>query len=328
MGEWADLIEGVRTRTPIVPGGSARSGSRVERVVLADGRTVVAKYLDPTDDLILRATGDDGRLERLWRAGAFGRIPTVVEHALLGVEALGAGWLVVMADVGPALLADDRPISRAENRRILAAGAAFHAAFDGVALPRLAPIGMLYRFLSPAMAVAERDAQNPLPRLVGRGWELFAAAVPPDIADAIATIHADPDRFAARFEGCPTTLVHGDFRFANMGLRPDRLVLIDWGSSCVSGPAALDVAWYLIVGATRIRATRDEVLADFRTAEGEPFDARALGLALVGALAQLGWNKALDVIESTDETVRLRERADLDWWVARVRSELDRLGGV
>ena len=37
----------------------------------------------------------------------------------------------------------------------------------------------------------------------------------------------------------------------------------------------------------------------------------------------LGWNKALDVTENPDPIARARERADLDWWVARVRRELD-----
>jgi hypothetical protein len=328
MGEWVEAMAGARSRTPIAPGDSSRSGSRVELAVLADGRTVVAKHLHPTDDLILRATGDDGRLERLWQAGVFERMPPVIEHTIVGVEPEGDGWLVVMEDVGSALLADDRPITRAENRRILGAGAALHGAFHGVALPQLAPIGMLYRFLSSGMAAAERASANPLPGLVGRGWERFGEAVPHEVADSIAAIHGDPDRFAARFEGCSSTLVHGDFRFANMGLRADRLVLIDWGSSCVVGPSALDVAWYLIVGATRIEATRDEVLDDFRAAEGDRFEGRALGLALIGALAQLGWNKALDILENEDEAVRVRERADLDWWVTRVQHELDTLGGI
>ena len=230
-----------------------------------------------------------------------------------------------MEDVGDTLLADDRPVTRAENRRILAAGAALHAEFDGQELP--ARHGhMLYRFLSPAMAVAEDHGSNLLLVFVGRGWERFGDAVPRDVADAIGTIHADPDGFAARYAGCRTTLVHGDFRFGNMGLRPDRLVLIDWGSSCVAGPGALDAVWYLIVGATRIQATRDEVLDDFRVAEGERFEARALSLALVGALAMLGWNKALDVLENADPAARAREREDLDWWVSRVRRELDALG--
>ncbi len=319
---WSERLADATRRDPIVPGGSARSGSLIERVTLADGEVVIAKHLDPRDDLVLRATGDDGRLQRMWDAGLFERMPTVIRHGMLGVEPEGDGWLAVMEDVGPILLADDRVITRAEQRTILGAGAAMHATFEGTA-PPLGEIALLYRFLSPAMAAAEHGTSNPLPALVGRGWERFADVAPHDIADAIAAIHTDPERFAAAFEGLGTTLVHGDFRFANMGLEPGRLALIDWGSSAVVGPGALDVAWYLIVGATRIKASRDEVLDDFRDAEGDRFEPRALGLALIGALAQLGWNKALDVTEAADPGVRARERADFDWWIARVRRELE-----
>jgi aminoglycoside phosphotransferase (APT) family kinase protein len=173
------------------------------------------------------------------------------------------------------------------------------------------------------MAVAEAGSPNPLPGLVGRGWARFPEAVPPDVAAAIGAIHRDPERFANAFAGSPPTPVHGDYRLANLGLREDRVVVIDWGSSSVLGPAALDLAWYLIVGATRIDATRDEVIDDFVALEGARHDPRALGLALIGALAMLGWNKALDVLETDDPVGRARERADLDWWVARVRRELD-----
>ena len=325
---WPELLAAATARETIVPGGSARSGSLIERVTLADGRVVVVKHLDPRLDLVLRALDDDGRLARLWDAGVFDRMPDVVEHGLLGVEREGDGWLVVMADVGDALLPDDRPVSRAESRRLLAAAAAMHERFADADLPAIGRIGHLYRFLSPAMAVAEAGSPNPLPALVGRGWARFAEAVPADVADAIRAIHADPDRFAAAYDGAPRTLVHGDYRFANLGLRDERVVVIDWGSSCVAGPAALDLAWYLIVGATRIDATRDEVIDDFIELEGARHDPRALGLALIGALAQLGWNKALDVLENEDPRARARERADLDWWVARVRRELDAWGPI
>jgi hypothetical protein len=292
-------------------------------VTLADGRVVIAKHLDPRLDLLVRGLADDGRLLRLWDAGVFERMPAVVEHGLLWVEPEGDGWVAVMEDVGPALLADDRPIRREESRRMLGAAAAIHERFAGTDLPPLGTVGGMVGFMSPALAVAEAGTANPLPGLVGRGWELFPEAVPPDVAAAIATIHRDPEAFAATFAGSPLTLVHGDYRFANLGLRADRVVVIDWGSSCAIGPAAADLAWYLIVGATRIDATRDEVIDDFIALEGDRHDPRALGLALVGALAMLGWNKALDVTDNPDPVARARERADLDWWVARVRRELD-----
>jgi hypothetical protein len=320
---WRDRLAAARAREPIVPGGSARSGSLIERVTLDDGGVVIAKHLDPRLDLMLRGLDDDGRLLRLWDAGVFERMPAVVEHGILGIEREADGWLVVMEDVGAALLPDDRRVSRAESRRLLAAAAAIHERFTGADLPSLGSVGSLYRFMSPAMPVAEAGSSNPLPRLIGRGWERFPEAVPPDVAAEIATIHRDPERFAAAFAESPLTLVHGDYRFANLGLRADRVVVIDWGSSCALGPGAADFAWYLIVGATRIDATRDEVVDDFIALEGARHDPRALGLALIGALAMLGWNKALDVIENDDPVARARERADLDWWVARVRRELD-----
>ena len=323
MTSWRDRLAAAPSRVPIVPGGSARSGSLIERVTLDDGSVVIAKHLDPRLDLMVRGLADDGRLLRLWDAGVFERMPAVVDHCLLGIEPEDDGWVVVMEDVGSALLADDRPISRAESRRLLGAAAAIHERFAGADLPPLGTVGGVYRFMSPAMAVAEAGSANPLPGLVGRGWERFPETVPPDIAAAIATIHRDPERFAASFAGSPLTLVHGDYRFANLGLRADRVVVIDWGSSCALGPGAADFAWYLIVGATRIDATRDEVIDDFIAQEGARHDPRALGLALVGALAMLGWNKALDVTENPDPIARARERADLDWWVARVRRELD-----
>ena len=322
------MLAGATKREPIVPGGSARSGSLIERVTLADGRVVIVKHLDPRLDLVLRALDDDGRLARLWDAGIFERMPGVVEHGLIGVEREGDGWLVVMVDVGDALLPDDRPISRTESRRLLAAAAAMHERFAGADLPAIGRIGQLYRFLSPAMAMTEAGSPNPLPALVGRGWARFPEAVPPDVADAIATIHADPFRFGAAFDTAPRPS-----STATTASRTSACATIAWSSStgaadCVAGPAALDLAWFLIVGATRIEATRDDVIDDFIELEGARHDPRALGLALVGALAQLGWNKALDVLENEDSRARARERADLDWWVARVRRELDAWGPI
>jgi hypothetical protein len=52
-------------------------------------------------------------------------------------------------------------------------------------------------------------------------------------------------------------------------------------------------------------------------------DPRALELAMISALAQLGWNKALDIVENPDPAIRVQERADLDWWITRVRRALE-----
>ena len=77
------------------------------------------------------------------------------------------------------------------------------------------------------------------------------------------------------------------------------------------------------ISASRIAATREDVIADFREVSGDRFDARALELSVIAALFFLGWNKALDIVENPDPAIRVQERADLDWWVARVRAALE-----
>ena len=37
------------------------------------------------------------------------------------------------------------------------------------------------------------------------------------------------------------------------------------------------------------------------------------------AVAWLGWNKALDIVEHPDEAVRERERQGLNWWLGQAR---------
>jgi hypothetical protein len=44
---------------------------------------------------------------------------------------------------------------------------------------------------------------------------------------------------------------------------------------------------------------------------------------LISALVFLGWNKAIDILENPDPAIRVQERADLDWWIDRVRKALE-----
>ena len=51
-------------------------------------------------------------------------------------------------------------------------------------------------------------------------------------------------------DAAPTTLLHGDFKLGNVGLRDGRLVLIDWGELTGTGPAEMDVAWFALTSTT------------------------------------------------------------------------------
>jgi hypothetical protein len=318
------MLAGAIRREPLAA-TDGRSGSLLERVTLAGGETLVVKHARAASDWIMRATHDDGgRIATLWSSGLLRRVPAVIEHAILDVERDGDGWMVVMRDVSAALLPDAARLSRAGSRRVLHAAAALHAAFGDEPPLALCSLADRYGFLSPATARREAGGPDEVPKLIARGWERLPELLPADVAEAVLAVAERPEAFAAELARFPATLVHGDLKLGNVGFLGERVVLLDWGTQTGWAPPAVEAAWYLAVNASRIDATREQVLDDFRAAEGERHDEDALRLALLGGLVHLGWDKALHATGHPDPVVRARERADLDWWTARARDALER----
>jgi hypothetical protein len=315
------LLAGAVGREPL-GAADGRSGSLLERVVLADGGTLVVKHVRDGGDWIMRACHDHGRAAELWSAGVLARVPAVIDHAVLGAERVEGGWVVVMRDVSAALFGDHARVSRDDSRRVLAAAAALHAAFRDDQPLRLCPMADRYQFLSPATTRREAGGDDEVPRLIGRGWERFAELVPDEVAGPVLEILERPQPFVAALSRSPSTLVHGDLKLGNLGLREDRVVMLDWGTQTGWAPPAVEAAWYLAINWSRIDTTREQVLDDFRAAEGERHDEDALRLALLGGLVQLGWDKALHASGHPDPAVRAREAADLAWWTDRARDAL------
>jgi hypothetical protein len=314
------LLASVVQRRPLdAPDG--KSGSRLESVVLANGDRLVVKHVVPAGDWIMRGTHDEGRAAALWLDGVLDRVPAVIDHTVLGAEATEHGWLLVMRDVAETFVPEGVTVSRADSRRILDAAAALHLAFRGQWEDGGCPLADRYAFLSPT--VPHREPSAGVPALIGRGWERFADVVPSPVAEAVAAIHADPTLLASALDAFEATLIHGDLKFGNIGLTTDRVVLVDWGPQCGMAPPAVEFAWYLALNATRLDATRDEVLDDVRAASGPFHDDAALRLALLGGLVQLGWDKALGSCDHPDPAVRERETADLGWWVGRAQEALE-----
>ena len=318
----SSLLAGVVSRQPLAV-ADGRSGSLLERVTLAGGEVLVVKHVRDGGDWIMRASHDHGRAAELWSSGVLGRVPEVIDHAVLGAEQVTGGWVVIMRDVSAALVPDHARISRADSRRVLEAAAALHAAFaDGPPL-RLCPLADRYGFLSPATARREAGGADEVPGLIGRGWERFAEIAPADVAGPVLAVAERPEPFAAALSAFPSTLVQGDLKLGNLGFTEDRVVMLDWGTQTGWAPAAVEVAWYLAINWSRIDATREQVLDDFRAAEGGRHDEDALRLALLGGLVQLGWDKALHASGHPDPAIRAREAADLAWWADRARDALE-----
>jgi aminoglycoside phosphotransferase (APT) family kinase protein len=320
----ARIGEGAR-RAPLAHGGN--SGAALERIVLPDGRSLVAKRVAPGADWLGRVTRDRGRTALLWRAGAFARMPAAIEHGIVEVEPDGDGAWVVMRDVSPALLGDERRLTRDESRRALAAAAALHAAFAGDPPPGAATLRDRLGMSSPAIAEEERTGNDLLPKQFEAAWEAFAEVVDDDVAEPVLAAATDPSALAAALEATGrVTLAHGDLRDDNLGFDGGRIVLLDWDLA-TAGTPTVDFAWYLCHDAWRIDATHDQIEEDYVAAEGN-LDPRERGLGITSGLVQYGWIFGHSARIHPDPAERAWATEELGWWVPRVRRALEATGGL
>jgi hypothetical protein len=300
-----------------------KSGATLERVLLADGRRLVVKRLSPGADLLMAATGDRDCVEyQIWASGVLDDLPAPLAHAVVDGWRTDDGAVLVMRDLGDAVLTWNDRLSRQQCRRILTAVTALHRTYAGRPPAGLQSLEAMLGLFTPHAMGPYAESPNPLPPLVLRGWEIFAETAPADVASPVLALLDDVAPLASALAGRPSTLVHGDLATVNVALEDDRVVLLDW-SMCVAAPGALDLARFLAGCASVVDATREEIIADFRTLAGPDDDEPALRLALLSALVWLGWNKALDAAEHPDPVIRERERDDLDWWLGQARITLE-----
>ncbi len=304
-------------------GEGGQTGASFERATLTDGSRVVIKHVT-RDDWMLVVSNGESYLNRLWRDGVFERMPSTIDHTMIAMEPTDAGFLLVMRDVSDVVLAEGRVLSRAENRRVLQATDKMYRQFWGEDLPGcpLEDHFTVFNPFDPELNARLEKLDTPIPALMRRGWEMFGDVAPRDVTDAMQALLDDPAPLVRELDRRPATLIHGDLRLHNMGLSDDRVVLLDW-EIVGTAPPALEFGWYLIISASRIDATREQITDDFREISADHFDPVALELGMLSALFFLGWNKAIDIVENPDPAIRAQERADLDWWIARVRTALD-----
>jgi len=237
----ARRLNEIARREPLTHAG--QSGTSLERIVLADGRRLVVKRLSG-DDWVARVTHDGGREASLWTDGVLARMPREIDHAVIAAGREGSGTWLLMRDVSDELLPPDRRLTREESRHLLATFAAMHRRFAGERIDGTCSLEDRIRIAAPATVAGEVDGVDYLPKILAVGWEVFAEAVPEDVATAVLGAVEDPEPLARELARCPPTLIHNDLRGANLGLLSDRTIVLDWGMAG-TGPCELDFAWYL-----------------------------------------------------------------------------------
>lgn len=298
------------------------SGNALERIVLADGRVLIAKRIVPGADWLGRGSDDPGREGLLFTTGVLDRLSDAIDHAMVAAARDGDAWWLVMRDVSDQLLDDTSIVSREANRRLLAAVDQMWETFWGERVECLASQAQRLHLAAPSVARRERDGIDLLPKQLEVTWEAFAEAVEPDVAGPVLALLEDPAPLAAALDARGTTLLHGDIRDEQIGVAGRRLVLIDWGIA-TQGHPVVDYAWHLMHSAWRIDATHDQLWDDFRAARGARDDPLAVELGVIAGLVMYGWILGHSAVIHPDPAERAWAREELDWWVPRARRALE-----
>ena len=216
----------------------------------------------------------------------------------------------------------DAPFTPDQHARYLDHMAALHAAFwgwrDDVGLT---PLDRRYLLFSPGVAAAEGRGRQHGGGAAVHGRRVAAAARRLARHGPVRAAPAGrPGPLVAALARLPHTLVHGDWKAANLGSHPDgRTVLLDFGEAPGEASPLADLSWYLALNAALLPESKDDVLGSYRVAlAGHGVDATdwwedAAALELLGCMLQFGWEKALggpgDELLWWEDRVPARRRA-------------------
>jgi hypothetical protein len=307
------LLRGASERVA-VRSTDARSGASFEKLII-DGRPCFLKVVSAEDDWIMRLTGNRQWEFEVWQAGLYHRVPTIIDHAMIGMaleDSEGAPRMaMLMHDRSSDLVAPgDEPISTSQHAVFIRHLALMHAANSGWRDDLgLYPLDRRPLFFAPATIATElaRDDGPLTLQVAKRGWDLLPER-DRALFDLVSTVHRDPTKLAGLLAETPQTFIAGDWKMGNLGSRPTaETVVLDWAYPG-EAPPAWELAWYLALNRARIPESKADTIARYRqalegagVATGRWWD-RQLGLCLLAMAATMGWEKAVG------------DAAELAWW--------------
>jgi hypothetical protein len=184
---------------------------------------------------------------------------------------------------------------------------------------------------SPQTGHREAGGPDEIPRRIPEGWDLVLALVEPDVADVLQELVRDPTPLCSALGRYPQTLVHGDWRHANMGIlrgERTRVVMLDW-QLAAAAPPSVELGRYLGTNSALLPVAKEAALAYYQRSLADRLGSRfdkswwrpQLELGLLGGFVQDAWAIALKATRwQVGADSRDCWRADLEWWSERVRA--------
>jgi hypothetical protein len=301
-----------------------KSGASFEKLII-EGRPCFLKVVSARGDWIMRVTGNAQWEFQVWRAGLYQRVPTIIDHAIIGMALEDFDGVPRMAMLMHDRSADlvppgDEKISVSQHAVFIRHLALMHAANIGWQDDLgLYPLWRRPLFFAPATIASEliRDDVPLTLQIAERGWALLQER-DPALFEIISAVHRDPTTLAGLLAETPQTFIAGDWKLGNLGSRPTgETVVLDWAYPG-EAPPAWELAWYIALNRARIPESKSDTIARYRQAleaAGVATDTwwnQQLDLCLLAMAATMGWEKA---VGDADE---------LAWWSERAQNAADR----
>ena len=323
-------------------GVATSTEARFQRVYIdgAPRSSFFIKRVEPAKDWVALFTDDQQRRAlAVWSQGVLNRLPREVDGAVVACASWDDGYAVLMADISDHLLVPGRRLGMKDSDALISALAAMHVRFwedETLAEPALGlcPLELFLSHTSPRRASRMRRLlESFVFDAVEDGWDALPTFIDAGLVSDLRALNDDPSPILAALTGSPRTLVHSDYRPANLGLRTSddgsiTVILVDWGRALFGAPT-IDLGYYLgwtaLERATDVDTTIAAYESRLRVGFGREIDDpkwevhREVGI--LGGLLNTICFRALHA--RRDEADAATDRTALEWWAPRMRAALD-----
>ena len=225
-----ELVAGATDRVEVRT-ADARSGARFERWVI-DGEKHFLKSLSAADDWIMRVTGNTSNWEfKVWKAGIYAQTPPVIDHTVRGMALEGDRLSILMTDCGDDLVPPETTRSRGSTTPTSSTPwrRCTRTSWAGTtsSVCRTCPVAGSSSRQTIAPELEGADVPGPI-AVAHQGWGLLPERAP-RLHELVRDVHRDPEPLSDALRATPLTFVAGDWKFGNVGHRPDgRTIQLDW----------------------------------------------------------------------------------------------------